>query len=246
MKLLVDIGNSRLKWGQVQDGIFMPGTAIDYRQTSVEQGLRTHWAGLPIPGAVALSSVANVSVRDAVFAVAESLWPKVKQIEPKVGVSAFGVSNAYQQPEKLGIDRWLALLAAHHYYPGASCVVDCGTAITVDVLTAEGLHLGGLICPGLTTMKRSLSAGTAALPFVELRHAKGLAKTTADAIDSGVLMAAAGLITATLQQFAPPCRLLLCGGDAEFIAEALSQPCILDPDLVLKGLSLFCASNQIV
>ncbi len=245
MKLLVDIGNSRLKWAQAQEGVFMPGTAIDYRQACVEQELRSLWSNLPPPGIVALASVADVSVRDAVFAIAVNLWPKVELVEPKVSESAFGVSNAYQQPEKLGIDRWLALLAAHHYYPGGSCIVDCGTAITVDVLAAEGRHLGGLICPGLTIMKKSLNAGTAALPFTERRHTTGLAITTADAIDSGVLMAAAGLIAAAKQQFAGLCRLLLCGGDAEFIAEALSQPCIIDPDLVLRGLSLFCTSNHI-
>jgi len=242
MKLLVDIGNSRLKWAQVQDGVFKPGIAIDYRQASIEQALLTLWTGLPPPGTVALASVSDVSVRDAVFAISEALWSGVKLVEPKVSVSAFGVSNAYEQPQKLGIDRWLALLAAHHYYPGASCIVDCGTAITVDMITAEGQHLGGLICPGLTTMKKSLNAGTAALPFTERRHTTGLAITTADAIDSGVFLAAVGLIETVLHRFPGPERLLLCGGDAEFIAEALSQPCIIDPDLVLRGLSLFCTS----
>jgi len=242
MNLLVDIGNSRLKWARAQDGVFQPGTAIDYRQNSLEQTLRSFWAELPPPGSVALASVAAVDIRDAVFAIAAALWPAIKRVEPKVSASAFGVSNAYLQPEKLGIDRWLALLAAHHYYPGASCIVDSGTAITVDVLAADGRHLGGWICPGLTTMKKSLSAATEALPFTERRHATGLALTTADAIDSGVLMAAVGLVAAALQQIAAPCRLLLCGGDAEFIAEALSQPCIIEPDLVLRGLGLFCTS----
>ena len=245
MKLLVDIGNSRLKWAHVQMGVFMPGTALDYRQLSIEQTLRLLWAELPEPETLALASVADGSVRAAVIAIAEALWPSVRMVEPKAGLTAFGVWNAYQQPEKLGIDRWLALLAAHHFYPGASCIVDCGTAITIDGLTAEGQHLGGLICPGLMTMKKSLSADTAALPYSEPRQSRGLALSTADAIDSGVLMAAVGLIGEALRQFSTPCRLLLCGGDAEFIAEALSQSCFIDPDLVLKGLSLFCTSHRL-
>jgi type III pantothenate kinase len=228
----------------VHDGLFLPGTAIDYRQTGLVKSLQPVWSDLPPPGILALASVADLSIRDEVRAIVKHLWPQIKYVEPRVTTSAFGVSNAYRQPEKLGIDRWLALLATHHYYPGASCIVDCGTAITVDVIASEGRHLGGWICPGLSTMQKSLFASTAALPFTERRHTGAIAATTAEAIANGVFLAAVGFIEAVLARLAMPCRLLLCGGDAELIAAELSRPCVIDAELVLRGLSLFCASKD--
>lgn len=244
MNLLVDIGNSRLKWGIEQAGSIRLGAAVDYRQADIHGELRSVWRSLAVPRKLAIASVAAPGMAAEIAEWARSLWPALELVVPQAATEAFGVSNAYAQPEKLGIDRWLALLAAHRFYPGFSCIADCGTAITVDVIDADGRHLGGLISPGLLSMKKALAADTAALKFDPQHRMPGLADTTADAIDSGTLLAAAGLIETVLRRQDEPCQLILSGGDAEPIAGQLRQAAIIDADLVLKGLSIYCNGEE--
>ncbi len=245
MNLLVDIGNSRLKWAVEQHGLIRPGVAIDYRQVEIGVELRHVWQLLADPRTLAIASVAAAQLVAEVTNLARSLWPAVEIMIPQSTPVAFGVSNAYQHPEKLGIDRWLAMLAAHRYYPGRSCIVDCGTAITVDVIDASGKHLGGLICPGLLSMKKALAADTVALNFGPQQHTSELADNTASAIDSGTLLAAVGLIEAVLCRQDKPCQLILGGGDAAVVARKLKEPCIVDAELVIKGLSMYCHPEEI-
>jgi type III pantothenate kinase len=240
MNLLVDIGNSRLKWGMEQAGLIDRGEAIDYHQVDLRGELQHVWQALKVPRKLAIASVAASQILAEVSELAYSLWPTIELVVPQATATAFGVSNAYRQPEKLGIDRWLALLAAHHYYSGHCCVVDCGTAITVDVIDADGRHLGGLISPGLRSMKKALAADTAGLNFNSHPQNTGLADNTFAAIDSGTLLAAAGLIEAVLRRLETPSRLILSGGDAEAVAGQLQQAVIIDTELVLKGLRLYC------
>jgi type III pantothenate kinase len=154
----------------------------------------------------------------------------------KPQAQAFGVVNAYQQPERLGVDRWLSLVAVWQQYQVSACIVDCGTAITVDLLDAHGRHQGGLISPGLMLMKESLGQGTAALSVSDASHVFGLADSTEAAIYSGTLMAAIGLIEHVLAKHPSGIRLILTGGDAELIAGQLDAVSTVDPDLVLRGL----------
>lgn len=245
MNLLVDIGNSRLKWGLEQGGLIRTGAAIDYRRVDVRDELRRRWQIIEAPKKLAIASVAATRMVAEVTDLARSLWPAVEIVVPQATPAAFGVRNAYQYPERLGIDRWLALLAAHRYYPGYCCVVDCGTAITVDVIDASGTHLGGLIGPGLLSMKKALAVDTVALSLEPQRHAPGLADNTAAAIDSGTLLAAVGLIEAVLRRQDKPCQLILSGGDATAVAGELQEPGIIDAELVLKGLSIVCRPEEI-
>lgn len=240
MNLLVDIGNSRLKWATFGDGEIGDMAALDYRQSGFIRQLAGAWQALPAPDSLAIAAVSAKSVSASVTNLAETLWPGVKIVLPQASAQAFGVSNAYQQPEKLGIDRWLALIGAYHAYSGKLCVVDCGTAITIDVLQADGRHLGGLIAPGLNLMQKALVAETADLTFSAQNQQLVLANETHAAIANGVLMAAAGLIENAVRELAPRSRLILTGGDAELLAEFLSLAPALDRALVLKGLAVFC------
>jgi type III pantothenate kinase len=244
MNLLVDIGNSRVKWAVEQAGSIRQGAGIDYRQVNLRDELQRTWLLLAAPRKLAIASVAAPRMMDNIVELARSLWPALELVAPVTQAVAFGVSNAYRQPEKLGIDRWLALLAAHHRYPGHSCVVDCGTAITVDIIDSNGRHCGGLISPGLLSMKKALAADTVALGFNPLQCGGGLADTTAAGIDNGTLLAAVGLIEAVLNRQDQSCQLILSGGDAALIAAQLQLPCIVDAELVLKGLSLYCAAEE--
>lgn len=238
MNILVDIGNSRLKWAIQQAGNILPQPAIDHSQADYLQLLTQRWQQLAAPQKLAISAVADPAIKQQIIALVGSFWPQTIVVLPAVTASAFEVRNAYQQPEKLGLDRWLALLAAHRYYPGPCCIVDAGTAITLDVLNADGQHLGGLICPGLLLMKKSLSANTAALVFNDQTLPLGLADNTAAAIDSGSRFAALGMIETVLGKLDKACQLILTGGDALSLSQHLPQAHIVDVDLVFKGLNI--------
>ena len=238
MNLLIDIGNTRLKWGRGNLGCIEIGKPIRHGCSDLKPELIAAWRDIsPVPRRLAISCVSSEPVLAAVKAVAFELWPGVEWIRVKSLASAGGVINGYQYPEKLGVDRWLCLLAVRRLWPEPVCIVDCGTAITVDVMAANGRHLGGLISPGLTVMKQSLSKDTADLPFSDRVFPVGLADTTEAAIYSGTLYAAVGLINTVLRQQSETLKLILTGGDAEIIAGHLDNDSIIAPDLVLQGLA---------
>jgi type III pantothenate kinase len=237
VNLLVDIGNSRLKWATTaQDGLKAGAAIANHHLT--EAHLTDLWRRLPRPENLAISCVSARRRAEIVCAAADRLWPGIPVTEAKSEAQAFGVTNAYLQPEKLGVDRWLALLAARRHYGLPVCIADCGTAITVDLLDGHGRHLGGMISPGLELMKQALSAGTEALSYEDSAFTVGPANHTGAAIYSGVLSAAAGLIEHVFPAQPASCQLLLTGGDAPLIAGQLRFSCRIDPDLVLRGLSL--------
>ena len=237
MNLLVDIGNTRLKWAVLQDGRLDTGYALVNQQIT-RHGLIEAWKMLTPPERLAIACVSRAPLLDLVLAVAVELWPTIEISSVKSEAHAFGVYNAYQQPEKLGVDRWLALVAVRNRYQLPVCIVDCGTAITVDLIDADGKHQGGLISPGLTLMKKSLAAGTEALQFYETNYIFGPANFTEAAIYSGTLSAAVGLIEHVLTKQSKPMQLILTGGDAGIVAAQLAIKPIVDTDLVLRGLAM--------
>ncbi len=244
MKVLVDIGNSRLKWVTVIDGQLSRVHAQDYRQAHYLTGLRQDWLRLPTPDTIMLASVAAQHILGEIECLVAGLWPSADCRVIRSSAQAGGVSNAYPQPEKLGVDRWLALLAGHRHYSGEICIVDCGTAITVDVVAADGQHRGGLISPGLSLMTSALVQNAAALQGNDLQPSTDLANNTHAAIANGVLLAAVGLIERVLQRQAVNCRLIITGGDAEQIAGALLPAAMIDKHLVFKGMVLLAEEEQ--
>ncbi|OAI02690.1 hypothetical protein A1353_15715 [Methylomonas methanica] len=244
MILLVDIGNSRLKWTQVDGGRLQPTIFMDYRQAGFSERLREFWLNIPVPKQIAIASVSENALTLLLVEMAQALWPGTEVIIPQSSPTAFNVKNAYTHPEKLGVDRWLALQAAHRYYPGDTCIVDCGTAITIDFIEADGSHLGGLISPGLLLMKKSLVQNTAALPFSEGQADTSLAVVSESAINNGTLLASAGLIETALARQPKAYRLVLSGGDGETLARHLTVPSIVDGDLVFKGLLNYCRNEN--
>lgn len=243
MNVLIDIGNSRLKWACEYQGSISTQAALFHQQQDWQAQLLNNWQALPTPEKVAISCVANLNILQVVMALAKQLWSNCEIIIAKSQAEDFGVKNSYLYPEKLGVDRWLCLIAAKYLYPQTAIwIVDCGTAITVDFIDENGLHSGGLIAPGLTLMKKSLLQNTAALDFTAQAYQPGLANFTEAAIFSGTLYAAVGLIKEALKTHTTSAVLLLTGGDAEIISSQLSYSFIIEPDLVLKGLSIFSHS----
>jgi type III pantothenate kinase len=152
-----------------------------------------------------------------------------------------GVVNGYRDPQQLGPDRWAALIGAHHGEAGHKLVVNAGTALTIDALTAEGRFLGGLIVPGPALMRRSLDRGTAGLRLTE-GALRDFPDNTPDAITSGAVQAGAGAIErlgeAMAARGSPPARIILSGGAAAEFAGPLPWPATLRENLVLDGLLL--------
>jgi type III pantothenate kinase len=198
------------------------------------------------PDYIVVASVATEVVALEVLAICRDLWPSITPRLPSSSAYAYGVTNSYARPESLGIDRWLGMLAAFGDYADEVCIVDCGTAITIDVVSKTGHHLGGLIAPGLRMMTKALVADTALLQEVLPSAPKMLATETRQAIASGTVMAAVGLIEGSVSRWAPSARLIMTGGDASIVAEALSLNHTLDPLLVFRGLALFCAEDELV
>jgi type III pantothenate kinase len=235
MNLLVDMGNTRLKWAVTTGGQMMAGVPLLNIHIN-RQSLVDLWSGIHCPKRIAVSCVGAHQSLELLQSVARDLWLDVDIILIRPQAQAFGVINAYREPGQLGVDRWLTLIAVNRQYQRSCCIVDCGTAITVDLLDADGVHQGGMISPGLTLMKKSLVSGTEALPFSEAIYEMGLASSTEAAIYSGTLMAAVGLIKQVLVMQTEKTTLILTGGDAKLIAIQLEVEAIIDPDLVLRGL----------
>ena len=236
MRLLVDMGNTRLKWAIVENQSVIAGEPLLNEQMN-QQSLQELWQHIT-PQCVVIACVTANQRLELIEAVALSLWAAIKIVHVTAQAQGFGVINAYPQAEKLGVDRWLALCAARQLYAKSVCVVDCGTAITVDLMTAEGQHTGGFISAGLMLMKQSLARGTDALPFAMNAYELEPANNTEAAIYSGTLLAAVGLIEQVLAKQSTPLAVLLTGGDAALIAPHLSVECVVDPDLVLRGLAI--------
>ncbi len=243
MKVLVDIGNTRIKWAIEANGIVKNSLAIKHQINFIEQ-IKENWSLIERPEILAISSVSKQYLVDELLALAETLWPNVSIVVAKSTAQALSITNAYKEVGKLGVDRWLGLIALQHYYPGKGCVIDCGTAITIDVLNDDGLHLGGLISPGLQLMKQSLFQGAESLSNVKQQFSVGLSDATDSAIFSGTLFAATGLIDKVITEYCSSAKtIVLTGGDAEFISKHLNCKVIIEKDFILKGLSLYSSGR---
>lgn len=231
--LLLDAGNSRLKWAFVRDGEWLDRGALDsVRADALGEAL----AHLPIPQRILASNVAGPAVAQAIEVACVAWGRKVEFIGATR--AQCGVHNGYLQPDQLGSDRWAALIAAWDRQRAACLVVNCGTATTVDALSAAGEFSGGLILPGLDMMRRSLAAGTAQLG-AERGSWEAFPRTTANAVYSGAIQATVGAIA---QQHvllgAPHAVCLLSGGNAGELVPYLEVPVEQFEDMVLRGLQL--------
>ncbi len=241
MELLVDSGNSRLKWALLDRGMLQPGGSCAGGAALTADRLAAVWGGLPVPERVWVANVAGAETAAGIRSWSENRWGCAPRFL-SARAEGFGVTNGYREPERLGVDRWLALIAARHHYPLPACVVDCGTALTLDVVDEDGVHHGGLICPGAALMRRALVQGTADLRLDGEEPVSGLlGDGTVAAVALGVHQALLGFVEHSVRQLGKrwsPLNLILTGGGASRLAAGLSVPVQLAPDLVLKGLAV--------
>lgn len=253
MILLIDAGNTSLKWGLLNGETLEPGGRMIHERQDVREVAAQAWGELPAPERVVIANVGGDRLAGSLRAWMKRTWRLIPEFLV-AGESAAGVTNAYHQPERLGVDRWAALAAARHHTGGPACIVDCGTAITIDVLGPDGAHLGGLITPGLGLMRRSLSTGTRGIadvgeaPLMQDGQVCLLGRDTQGAVAGGTLYSAVALIDRVLadmreeagDQFAA----LLTGGDAPTVLPLLAGPVRHLPELVLEGLAILARETS--
>ena len=239
--LVIDIGNSRMKWGlHGPRGWIAQGVLLN--QDIGTLALRD-WQNLPRPVRVIGVNVAGEAARVRVEGQLSRWRLGVEWLA--ASAQASGVVNRYGRPSQLGADRWAALIAARHrllsneHYPPPCVVVNAGTAITVDALDADGVFQGGVILPGLRLMLQSLADHTASLKVPPGRFEE-FPTNTADALYSGALSAACGAVELMRMRLHRDASVhcFLAGGAAYELAPHLARPLEVVDNLVLEGVLL--------
>ena len=234
MILAVDAGNSRVKWA-LHDGrsFVREGWAMH----ADLDALNAQWASLPVPSTIVIANVAGDGIGRRLKKSSER-WKTTPRWVASARSQA-GVSNCYHEPLQLGIDRWAALIGARSISSGPCVVVNAGTAMTVDALTANGEFIGGIIVPGFDLMHESLAAHTARLS-AERGNFTSFPRTTRDAITSGAIQALCGAVErmrdAMLAAGNREPVLIFSGGAGELVARHMARPVRIVDKLVLEGL----------
>ncbi len=243
--LLLDIGNCRIKWGVLEDGVV--GHTGDITHVSIaEPGMSGLISQLPRQlDAAFASNVAGTSFAGEIGEAVHSHCGCELQFAESVQQSN-GVTNGYQDPTQLGVDRWVAMIGARAEIKTSCVVVDAGTAITIDVLSDDGQHLGGQILPGLKLMSESLSNQTSDVGRVDTIVNSGgqgmdmFANSTDGAVRQGTTNAILGSIERSMRILATAGHeptLYLTGGDAPQVLRSFSGEYLHRPHLVLQGLA---------
>lgn len=242
VNLLLDIGNSRLKWAW-SDGAQLSRYGVRIRDENFFTELAAEWQSWPRPERIIASNVAGDAFAQSLSRWLMEYWQVgVEYVTVEQGRQ--GLEIAYPQPQLFGIDRWLALIAARRLHPGAVCVIDCGTAVTIDAVDAAGRHRGGVIVPGLTLMQQSLLQRSEGVsrglgPVADVEHSL-LGCDTRSGVELGALYAVTGAIEHALvrikAEMIQPITSIITGGDAEKIVAETTADCLHEPHLVLQGL----------
>lgn len=239
MDLLIDLGNSRLKWAWSDKTLWQTGVT-DLDNKSVADLLNNIGAPQGAPQKVGMVSVAaDVFSRELARCV-EAKWGVGVTVIRSVQEQA-GVHNDYDEPGQLGSDRWAALVAARQETQSPVCVIGCGTAVTVDAMNADGEFVGGVIFPGLELLRRSLREGTAGIRVDSSRESDSTcqATSTTDSVIAGTRFGLAGAIDKIVADhhrvLGINTRNLITGGSVGALAPLLDFPFHHVPDLVLRG-----------
>jgi type III pantothenate kinase len=230
--LAVDAGNTRIKWGLAKGAQWraLGAAAVDEFERHAEET----WPPLPAPECIAVANVAGAAVLARLQRLFAQRFAEVPVTWLRAVRAAGGVTNGYDDPAQLGVDRWAALVAARARHAGDCLVVMAGTATTIDRLDASGAFRGGMILPGLDLMKRALATGTAGLPLAQGTY-RDEPRNTSDAIESGCLAAQAGAIERAYARLPAGSPCFLSGGGARTLAPVLAFTPREVEHLVLEG-----------
>ncbi len=250
--LLIDAGNTRIKWARVSQGELSVSRAAVHAKWDAAQYAR-HLLGTSAASLerILVSSVAGPEVNAALTAAARRSKVRIEFV--KVPARGGGITVGYLEPWRLGVDRFVSLVGAHHLFPALPvCVVSIGTAMTLDLLNVAGRHLGGAIVPAPALMVQTLLAQTYGIRRRAqggLRQSSGpFGRSTRDAIQQGARYAAAAAIGRLVEEAVPrvqrPPLLVLTGGGVGPVRPLLAYPAVTVPDLVLRGLSVLARAAQ--
>jgi type III pantothenate kinase len=248
--LAIDCGNTRIKWARYEAGVPRDAGAASLRGDTDPFG----------PLAAALADgidrvlVANVAGPEIAARVEATVRARLgfAPLYVRVEAKAHGIECAYREPATLGVDRWLAMIAARRRHDGAIAVVSAGTAVTFDAVDAGGRHLGGLIMPGDRLMIEAIARNTSQIPVVDEAAAPVtgldlLGRSTAAAVAHGARVALAAAVDRAVATVATALAcditLVVTGGNAEGLAEWLASEAEVRADLVLDGLAAI-ADNE--
>jgi type III pantothenate kinase len=239
--LVIDVGNTNIKSAVWNGHRLIDCGSFATLGTDIENDFESCWlTHTSLISKVMVSNVAASQVRDRIKRFCKTYL----DITPEFVVpqkTCMGMSTRYQRPDALGVDRWLASLAAWTLSRGSVCVVDVGTALTVDVVVADGEHVGGLIAPGPDMLKASLVSGTAGIEIDQFGAADRFGINTVEAISLGCRSALKGVLREVEQQLdmlgiSETTSWYLTGGAGEVVKELIPNKHIDNPRLVLEGL----------
>jgi type III pantothenate kinase len=226
---VLDVGNTSMKWGFYQDGIL---------NSKGRDG--SLWHQKNRPKYVYFASVRSDDQNQRLLSEIQAYFDGAILFPLSVEQRACQVVNAYTEPKRLGIDRWLGVLAAYHHFQSDLVLVDAGTALKVDVVAANGQHEGGYIVPGMALMESSLIDNTGRIRFSEkdMCHKEGLPDNTGLAVRLGCEEMTLGYLERIYRRYSKH-RWCFTGGAGAQIMKALNIPqAVFDEDLVLKGVKL--------
>lgn len=239
--LQLDVGNSSVKWrllveGEVRDrGRFAQDDApAKSRLLEMLDGDAEVW----------VASVAGPAFESEFSALVEQALAIKPWFARSIAHSG-GVANSYAEPARMGVDRWLAMLGARQRSRERLCVIDAGSALTIDLVSAAGGHEGGYIIPGPALMERALLLDTDRVRFEEdVSYALDPGSSTAEAVRHGIALAQVGAVATALEQGSgQPPALFFCGGAGETLMRLLARGGTHAPDLVFEGLAVLAAER---
>ena len=237
MTLLIDIGNSRIKWQESHNFSESPA-AFSYQCEDLDAQLNSHLLRCGQPDQdVVVVSVAAAEVNSRLESWVSETW-QVGVRFLKTELQWKTLTNGYERAETLGADRWYALIGAVSRYDPPLLVCDIGSAVTLDIVDQTGAHLGGYIIPGIDMMIRSLVSGTDIdiNPDQSIRATGLIPNNTDSAISEGCLRAIAALIDSTNERVTKKNCTILTGGGAEIIASMLKSKSSVDNNLIFYGI----------
>jgi type III pantothenate kinase len=248
MILLIDIGNTRIKWAMLENNHLREQEAAPHAAWSHTE-CDAAFGHLPRPSRIIVGNVGGDRIGGIVRDVSFAHWG----VEPELihsTAEAAGIRNAYSEAWKLGVDRWLAMIAAVSIHRSAVCVVGIGTAATIDGVDATGRHLGGLIVPGPELMVESLLKNTSEIARRTENGSIGqgvFANNTLGAIRQGAANSIAALAERAVDsmhaEIGSQPALVLTGGAATDVGRQIRFAHVIIPDLVLKGLAVIATGS---
>jgi type III pantothenate kinase len=232
--LQLDVGNSAAKWRLVQGGAVVSRGEYRQDEPDTREPLRAAAASASDIWVASVAGEAAEAELNALLAERATVAPWYARTPDRTGP----LSNSYAEPARMGVDRWLAMLGAWQRLPGALCVVDAGSALTIDLVDADGSHTGGYIIPGPTLMERALLLDTDRVRFDEDEgYELSPGRSTAAAVRHGIALAQAGAVRLVLDQSGAALpALVFSGGAGEVLMSLVDEGGEYAPDLVFEGL----------